>query len=110
MIRGLPYNPLDKQLIRDRLLARQLMHAYNQAPPPALPTNDEDLEHADSFGPERRGIMAKLCHLSQEQSGKIDIEPPFYWYVSGGNADFEVTMGTTLSLKVHFMQTLMPQF
>jgi len=80
MIRGLPYNPLDKQLIKDRLVARQLMHAYNQAPPPVLP--DEDLEHIDAFGPEKRGIMAKLCSLTQDQSGKIDIEPPFYWYVS----------------------------
>jgi len=81
MIRGLSYNPLDKELIKDRLIARQLMYSYNNTPPPALPANDKDLEHIDSFGPERRGILAKLFSLTQKQSSNIDIEPPFYWYV-----------------------------
>lgn len=81
MIRGLSYNPLDKELIKDRLIARQLMYSYNNTPPPALPANDKDLEHIDSFGPERRGILAKLFSRTQKQSSNIDIEPPFYWYV-----------------------------
>lgn len=81
MIKGLSYNPLDKELIKDRLIARQLIYAYNQAPPPALPEHEADLDHIDSFGPEKRGIMAKLCSLTEEQSKHIDIEPPFYWCV-----------------------------
>jgi len=61
MIGGLPYNPLDKQLISERLEARRLLKEFNQV--------------AEDKGKE---LMTLLKTLIPYQGKRCFVQPPFY--------------------------------
>lgn len=81
---GLPYNPLDKQLTKDRIRIRMLYHKYNLTPPATTsmdPNDPGDETSEDLMGVQRRELLRQMFGLDEEQKYKVEIEPPFYWYV-----------------------------
>lgn len=84
MIMGLPYNPLDEQLTKDRIFVRQLYRKYNLTPPGTKsmdPLDEGDFEGADLMGVQRRELIAQILRLNDNQKSKVEFEPPFYWCV-----------------------------
>lgn len=81
MIMGLPYNPLDEQLTKDRIFVRQLYRKYNLTPPGTKsmdPLDEGDFEGADLMGVQRRELIAQILRLNDNQKNKVEFEPPFY--------------------------------
>ena len=84
MVKGLPYNPLDAGLTKDRIHIRRLYRKYNLTPPAttSMDSNDEDDETSDDLmGIQRRNLLQQMFGFDDEQKQKIEIEPPFFWYV-----------------------------
>lgn len=77
MVKGLAYLALDdKELTKDRLLARTLCQKYNNHP-----FNDwrEDFELSEFYGPDSRlQHLADLFKIPLERTRSIGIEPPLY--------------------------------
>ncbi|WFD44966.1 hypothetical protein MPSI1_003641 [Malassezia psittaci] len=76
MLKGLPYNPLDRELVQQRIDVRKLTHAFNMSPPANFPgVADPPL---DITGSDRRKLLAEIFKLKDGQEEKIDIEPPLW--------------------------------
>ena len=85
MIMGLAYCPMDKELTRDRIRVRKLYRKYNLSAPAtrSMDSSDEgDDDSDDLMGVQRRELLAQIFGLDDEQKHKIEIEPPFFLYVS----------------------------
>ena len=81
MIMGLPNNPLDEQLTKDRIFVRQLYRKYNLTPPGSQsmdPMDEGDFEGTDLMGEQRRELIAQILRLNDIQKNKVELEPPFF--------------------------------
>lgn len=81
MIMGLPNNPLDEQLTKDRIFVRQLYRKYNLTPPGSKsidPMDEGDFEGTDLMGEQRRELIAQILRLNDIQKNKVELEPPFF--------------------------------
>lgn len=82
---GLAYCPMDKELTRDRIRVRKLYRKYNLSAPAtrSMDSSDEGVDDSnDLMGVQRRELLAQIFGLDDEQKHKIEIEPPFFLYVS----------------------------
>ena len=79
MLVGLPFSPADKQLTEERIRIRKLFHTYNSSRPATSPSGEEA---KDIQGTIRRELLKKMFPLKEGQEEKIEIEPPFWWYVN----------------------------
>lgn len=96
---GLPYLANEPSLVRDRLRARRVFHAFNNSLPSDVDPKDlEEGEEArgiggshnaasappDVMGSERRRLFAQLLQTDVESLGAVEVEPPFWWSVLEG--------------------------
>lgn len=85
MVMGLAYSPMDKELTRDRIRVRKLYRKYNLSAPATRsmdPSDEGDDDSDDLMGVQRRELLAQIFGLDDEQKHKIEIEPPFFLYVT----------------------------
>ncbi|KDN38037.1 hypothetical protein K437DRAFT_264903 [Tilletiaria anomala UBC 951] len=104
-LKGLPYLANDPALVRARLRARRIFHAFNASLP--NPTDPSDLPAGqqpqgiggssigagdspppDVMGDERRELISKLLGVGKDSVQRVEIEPPF-WCDYGTNIKLE---------------------
>lgn len=83
---GLAYKATDPSLTDARIRTRLLLRQYNQSA--CGPTTPGETGFNDINNTERRAIMQKLFGISEQQSRKVFVEPPF-WADYGTNCVFE---------------------
>lgn len=68
-------------MVDARIRVRKLYHAFNNTPP----ATGEDLNDPDVIpqvmGSDRKELIAKIIPLREDQHDKVEVEPPFYWFV-----------------------------
>ncbi|GAA5918583.1 hypothetical protein JCM6882_001900 [Rhodosporidiobolus microsporus] len=95
MVQGLAYLALeDKELTKDRLVARTLCQKYNNHP---FIEWKDDFDIAEFYGPDSRlQHLADLFHIPLEKTKSIALEPPFvcdYGYNIEFKGDFYANFG-----------------
>lgn len=96
MLKGLAYNPLDKELVEMRIAVRKLLYAYNNTPPANFPDGAEP--KLEVTGSDRRDLLAKIFHLKDGHEAKIEVEPPLWLYVASSCSRFLTQTGTMAAM------------